>query len=138
MIRIDHQLTAAALVPAIDRVFELSGQKIALIQKHWDRAQGHAGVHGARPLHHPRLDRVDAGLPVRLGASCSSTPPATQRSSSSAARGTLERMASHVTHIGVHDHGFNNVTTYGNLLRLLREGRHRRRPVGASTSTSWR
>jgi len=30
-------------------------------------------------------------------------------------------MASHVSHIGVHDHGFNNVSTYGNLLRLMRE-----------------
>ena len=37
--------------------------------------------------------------------------------------GTLEHMASHVSHIGVHDHGFNNVSTYGNLLRLAREGR---------------
>jgi hypothetical protein len=32
-------------------------------------------------------------------------------------------MASHVTHSGVHDHGFNNVSTYGNLRRLLQEGR---------------
>ena len=31
-------------------------------------------------------------------------------------------MASHVTHIGVHDHGFNNVSTYGNLLRLMAAG----------------
>ena len=31
-------------------------------------------------------------------------------------------MAPHVTHIGVHDHGFNNVSTYGNLRRLMREG----------------
>lgn len=37
---------------------------------------------------------------------------------------TLERMASHLTHAGVHDHGFNNVSTYGNLWRLAREGRH--------------
>jgi hypothetical protein len=37
--------------------------------------------------------------------------------------GTLEHMASHVSHIGVHDHGFNNISTYGNLLRLAREGR---------------
>lgn len=36
--------------------------------------------------------------------------------------GTVEQMASHVTHIGVHDHGFNNVSTYGNLRRLMREG----------------
>ena len=32
-------------------------------------------------------------------------------------------MASHVSHIGVHDHGFNNVSTYGNLRRLMLEGR---------------
>ena len=36
---------------------------------------------------------------------------------------TLERMAPHLTHIGVHDHGFNNVSTYGNLWRLAREGK---------------
>ena len=35
---------------------------------------------------------------------------------------TLNVMAPHLTHIGVHDHGFNNVSTYGNLLRLAREG----------------
>ena len=32
-------------------------------------------------------------------------------------------MAPHLTHIGVHDHGFNNVSTYGNLWRLARERR---------------
>jgi unsaturated chondroitin disaccharide hydrolase len=36
---------------------------------------------------------------------------------------TVDVMAAHVTHAGVHDHGFNNVSTYGNLLRLAREGR---------------
>jgi hypothetical protein len=36
---------------------------------------------------------------------------------------TLERMAPHVSHTGVHDHGFNNISTYGNLLRLMTEGR---------------
>ncbi len=30
-------------------------------------------------------------------------------------RNTLEKMAVHVSHVGVHDHGFNNVSTYGNL-----------------------
>jgi unsaturated chondroitin disaccharide hydrolase len=35
---------------------------------------------------------------------------------------TLNVMASHITHIGVHDHGFNNVSTYGNLWRLAGEG----------------
>jgi len=36
---------------------------------------------------------------------------------------TLEKMAPHLTHMGVHDHGFNNISTYGNLLRLMHEGK---------------
>ena len=36
---------------------------------------------------------------------------------------TLQRMSPHLTHAGVHDHGFNNVSTYGTLWRLAREGR---------------
>jgi hypothetical protein len=32
-------------------------------------------------------------------------------------------MAPHISHTGVHDHGFNNVSTYGNLLRLVKEGK---------------
>lgn len=36
---------------------------------------------------------------------------------------TRVHMAPHVTHTGVHDHGFNNVSTYGNLWRLMNEGR---------------
>jgi unsaturated chondroitin disaccharide hydrolase len=38
-------------------------------------------------------------------------------------RRTTERMAHHITHFGVHDHGFNNVSTYGGLWRLMNEGR---------------
>ena len=32
-------------------------------------------------------------------------------------------MPVHLTHTGVHDHGFNCVSTYGNLRRLIRSGR---------------
>jgi unsaturated chondroitin disaccharide hydrolase len=34
-------------------------------------------------------------------------------------------MAPHISHIGVHDHGFNNLSTYGNLLRLMNEEKFR-------------
>ena len=34
---------------------------------------------------------------------------------------TLSRMSPHLTHAGVHDHGFNNVSTYGKLCRLAGE-----------------
>ena len=36
---------------------------------------------------------------------------------------TIARMAPHLTNVSVHDHGFNNVSTYGALLRLMNEGR---------------
>ena len=29
------------------------------------------------------------------------------------------KMTSHVSHFGVHDHGFNNLSTYGNLLQII-------------------
>ncbi|MGI9551951.1 MAG: hypothetical protein ACR2MT_12180 [Aurantibacter sp.] len=32
-------------------------------------------------------------------------------------------MAAHISHFGVHDHGFNNLSTYGNLIRLLNQGK---------------
>ena len=41
----------------------------------------------------------------------------------SAKKKILKKMAPHISHTGVHDHGFNNVSTYGNLLRLMNEGK---------------
>ncbi len=43
-----------------------------------------------------------------------------------ASDGILKNMAQHVSHIGVHDHGFNNVSTYGNLRRLIVEKKIKR------------
>ena len=40
-----------------------------------------------------------------------------------ARRKTVEKMAAHLSHTGVHDHGFNNISTYGNLLRLMTLGK---------------
>lgn len=37
-------------------------------------------------------------------------------------KNTLGRMADHLTHSGIHDHAFNNLSSYGNLLRLARKG----------------
>jgi unsaturated chondroitin disaccharide hydrolase len=36
---------------------------------------------------------------------------------------TIAHMAEHLTHTGVHDHGFNNLSTYGQLRRLALEGK---------------
>ncbi len=41
---------------------------------------------------------------------------------------TVTTMAPHLTHFGVHDHGFNNISTYGNLWRLMNEGKIEENP----------
>jgi hypothetical protein len=40
-----------------------------------------------------------------------------------ARRHVVADMAEHLTHTGVHDHGFNNISTYGHLRRLMLAGR---------------
>jgi hypothetical protein len=40
-----------------------------------------------------------------------------------ARRHVVADMAEHLTHTGVHDHGFNNISTYGQLRRLMLERR---------------
>lgn len=44
--------------------------------------------------------------------------------------GTFKHMPPHISHVGVHDHGFNNLSTFGNLRRLMREGRIPQDPSG--------
>ncbi len=123
MIRIDTRLTPKALLGPIDHLFDLSARKIALIEKTWNPYRGHARVH--RRGHSTRL----AGGPSGRRAS-SSVRRILQFDATDDAemleigrRATLQYMASHVSHVGVHDHGFNNISTYGNLLRLARDGR---------------
>jgi hypothetical protein len=120
--KIDPALAPASLTPALGRLWELSGAKIEAIARQHDPARG-APVftvegrytsrgwtewtdgfnHGAGFL---QFDATgDAGFADR------------------AETATVRFMAPHVSHVGVHDHGFNNLSTYGNWLRLQREGR---------------
>ncbi len=121
-IKIDSKLTPKKLVPQIERVFELSGQKILSIEKSWKPSAGtpvftvkgkytsrgwtewtQGFQYGSALL---QFDAMGDARFLEIGK-----------------RGTVKHMASHVSHVGVHDHGFNNVSTYGNLLRLMREGK---------------
>jgi hypothetical protein len=122
MLRIDRHRSARDLLPAVEHLFTLSAGKIRAIEQSWNPADG-APVFTVEGRYRARgwtewtqgfqfgsaLLQFDAtGEPefLELGRSR-----------------TLERMAPHLTHMGVHDHGFNNVSTYGTLWRLIREGR---------------
>jgi unsaturated chondroitin disaccharide hydrolase len=122
MIRIDRQRTAGDLLPAINRVFELSAQKIRSIEESWRPENGSpvftvAGVYKSRGWTE-WTQGFQFGAPLlQFDATCEREFLELGRTR------TLERMAPHLTHTGVHDHGFNNVSTYGNLWRLAREGK---------------
>lgn len=81
-----------------------------------------AGVHGGGELYGQGVDGVDAGVPVRVGILLFDATGEREFLEVGRLR-TVEAMAGHVSAVGVHDHGFNNVSTYGNLWRLMGEGR---------------
>ena len=122
MIRINQELGASELLPAIERLWELSAAKIRSIDEHRPSLEGspvftvrgryeaqgwtewtQGFQHGSAVL---QFDATGAEEFLELGR-----------------RRTLEDMAPHLTHMGVHDHGFHTISTYGNLWRLMREGR---------------
>jgi unsaturated chondroitin disaccharide hydrolase len=122
VIKIDDALTAKQLVPALRRTFELSAAKIDHLEKRWDAGKGTpvftvAGQYATRGWTEWTQGFQFGNAILQFDAT------GDQRFLELGRSATVERMASHLTHVGVHDHGFNNVSTYGNLLRLMREGR---------------
>ena len=122
MIDIDSKLEPGDFSNKLKRFWELSGQKIRLIEKYYDEAQGspvftingkystrgwtewtQGFQYGSGVLHYDATGDSQVIL--------------------NAKKNILARMAPHISHTGVHDHGFNNVSTYGNLLRLMNEGK---------------
>ncbi len=121
-IKIDSELTPKKLVPQIERVFELSGQKILSIEKSWKPDQG-TPVFTVKGKYTTR-GWTEWTQGFQYGSALLQFDAmGDERFLELGRRGSVELMASHVSHIGVHDHGFNNVSTYGNLLRLMREGK---------------
>ncbi|TVR67043.1 MAG: glycosyl hydrolase [Spirochaetaceae bacterium] len=122
MIGIDTSATAADLQPALDRFFSLAAGKINALHRRWDPAAGTpvftvAGKYASRGWTEWTQGFQFGNAIYQYDATGDKSFLEMGR------RATVEVMASHVSHIGVHDHGFNNVSTYGNLLRLMREGR---------------
>jgi hypothetical protein len=118
----DPSLTPQALAPALRRLFELSGEKIERLERRWDAAQG-TPVFTVRGAYTSR-GWTEWTQGFQFGAAILQFDATGDEGFLETGRtATVRRMASHLTHLGVHDHGFNNVSTYGNLLRLMREAR---------------
>ena len=121
-IKINRKLTAKKLVPKLERFFDLSSRKILAIEKSWRSSKGtpvftEKGQYTTRGWTEWTQGFQFGSALLQFDAT------GDERFLKIGRRGTVKYMASHVSHIGVHDHGFNNVSTYGNLRRLMREGK---------------
>jgi hypothetical protein len=122
MIHIDRQRSPRDLLPKIARVFAISGGKIRSIEETW-RPEDGAPVFTVRGRYHAR-GWTDWTQGFQFGSALLQFDATGDREFLELGRSRIvERMAPHLTHMGVHDHGFNNVSTYGTLWRLAREGR---------------
>ena len=122
MIRADRQRTAAELLPKINRLYDLSAQKIRSIEQTW-RPEDGSPVFTVDGIYRSR-GWTEWTQGFQFGAPLLQFDATGDREFLELGRShTLERMAPHLTHMGVHDHGFNNVSTYGNLWRLALEGK---------------
>jgi unsaturated chondroitin disaccharide hydrolase len=123
VIRVDETLSAADLRPAIDRLWALSAEKVLGLERAWNASDG-APVFTQRGRYTAR-GWTDWTQGFQFGSAILQFDATGDASFLQLGRErTYGRMAPHVTHMGVHDHGFNNVSTWGALRRLMLEGRY--------------
>ena len=119
---LDRKRSLSDLAPKIDRLLELSARKIRSIEKSW-RPEDGAPVFTVKGQYQAR-GWTEWTQGFQFGSALLQFDATGESEFLELGRSrTLERMAPHLTHTGVHDHGFNNVSTYGNLWRLAREHR---------------
>jgi unsaturated chondroitin disaccharide hydrolase len=122
MIQADPDLKPSDLLPRLSAFWKLSGGKIRTLEAAWDPRQGSPvftvrGSYTARGWTEWTQGFQHGSALLQFDATGDESFLELGRER------TREVMAPHLTHMGVHDHGFNNVSTYGNLWRLLEEDR---------------
>jgi unsaturated chondroitin disaccharide hydrolase len=120
--KIDYQLQLESLSKKISRFWEFSQQKISSLDKDYDTTKG-SPVFTVNGKYTTRgwtewTQGFQFGSAL-LQFDATGDTECLER----AKQNTVALMAPHVSHTGVHDHGFNNLSTYGNLLRLVEEGK---------------
>ncbi len=121
MLNIDPAITPQKLEAKLDVMFDLAAAKIVSIQKSWDPTRGTPvftvdGTYTSRGWTEWTQGFQFGCALLQFDATGDKDFLELGR------RATVDHMAPHISHVGVHDHGFNNVSTYGNLLRLMNEG----------------
>ena len=120
--QLNFDLTIQEVQKLLPRFWELSGQKIHSIEERFDTSKG-APVFTEKGIYVTR-GWTEWTQGFQYGSAILQFDATGEKEFLEIGRkNTVEKMAPHLTHTGVHDHGFNNVSTYGNLLRLIQEGK---------------
>ena len=118
--QIKSKLNARDLNKKLENFWQYSGEKINLIKREYDAGQG-SPVFTVKGKYTTR-GWTEWTQGFQFGSALLQFDATGETSFLDYGRAhTLEFMAPHVSHMGVHDHGFNNISTYGNLLRLMHE-----------------
>ena len=115
-------ITPQALMPPLTRAVELASAKTVRLDRRWRLAEGApvftvAGKYTARSW-----TQWTQGFQYGNALLCFDLTGDFDLLEM-ARRHVVADMAEHLTHTGVHDHGFNNISTYGHLRRLMLGGR---------------
>ncbi len=122
MLTIDYTLNPSDLSARLEKLWQLSGEKILSIEKEYDVSQG-SPVYTVKGQYTTR-GWTEWTQGFQYGSAILQYDATNDEHFLTIGRdNTVAHMAPHISHIGVHDHGFNNVSTYGNLLRLMNENR---------------
>ena len=119
---VNEKITPQELTPAIRLVVELASEKTLRFDRRWNEP-GCAPVITVNGRYTARSwTQWTQGLPVRERSALLELGGDAELLAI-ARRHVVDDMAEHLTHTGVHDHGFNTISTYGNLRRLMLAGR---------------
>jgi len=119
---IDFDLQPGQFLSKLEKFWTLSGEKIKLIEQEYDLSQG-SPVFTIKGKYATR-GWTEWTQGFQYGSSILQYDAGGEDFFLNYGReNTLKRMAPHLSHVGVHDHGFNNLSTYGNLLRLMQESK---------------
>lgn len=118
----DPQLTPRKLESQTARLFELAAAKVFALDRSWDVARGAPVCTAAGKYTTRGWTEWTQGFQYGC-ALLAFDGTGDEKLLELGTMRTLRHMAPHVSHVGVHDHGFNNISTFGNLRRLMREGR---------------
>lgn len=120
--KINLAITPSDVAPAAARTLALAATKVRLLEPSWDPSRGTPVFTVEGKFATRGWTEWTQGF--QYGCAILAFDATDDRELLEMGRNhVLRDMAAHVTHLGVHDHGFNNVSTYGNLRRLMHEGR---------------